>query len=54
MTRNFLLLICLTLAESQAPNMPIHRKFEYKHSFKGPNLSGKDGTVSFWEISGGI
>jgi len=28
------------------------RRFEYKLSFKGPNLVFKDGTVPFWEHSG--
>ncbi|KAL9904968.1 protein ERGIC-53 [Glossina fuscipes] len=30
----------------------IHRRFEYKYSFKPPYLAQKDGTVPFWEYGG--
>lgn len=30
----------------------IHRRFEYKNSFKPPYLAQKDGTVPFWEYGG--
>ena len=30
----------------------IHRRFEYKLSFKGPHMMFKDGTIPFWEHSG--
>lgn len=30
----------------------IHRKFEYKYSFKPPYLAQKDGSVPFWEYGG--
>ncbi|KAK0175762.1 hypothetical protein PV327_009488 [Microctonus hyperodae] len=30
----------------------VHRKFEYKYSFKPPYLAQKDGTVPFWEYGG--
>ena len=29
-----------------------HRRFEYKHSFKGPHLVQRDGTIPFWEHGG--
>jgi len=29
-----------------------HRRFEYKLSFKGPNLVQRDGTIPFWEHFG--
>lgn len=41
--------------ESQANYSPsdlMHKRFEYKYSFKGPYLAQKDGTVPFWEYSG--
>lgn len=30
----------------------IHRRFEYKYSFKPPYLAQKDGSVPFWEYGG--
>jgi mannose-binding lectin 1 len=47
----------ILLVNAQTPPNPNqqqqpHQKFEYKHSFKGPNLAQKDGTIPFWEISG--
>lgn len=30
----------------------VHRRFEYKYSFKPPYLAQKDGTVPFWEYGG--
>lgn len=30
----------------------VHKKFEYKHSFKPPYLAQKDGSVPFWEYGG--
>ncbi|CAH2007658.1 unnamed protein product [Acanthoscelides obtectus] len=41
-----LLLINQSLAEL------VHRKFEYKYSFKPPYLAQKDGSVPFWEYGG--
>lgn len=32
--------------------MPTLRKFEYKHSFRAPNLSQRDGSIPFWTITG--
>jgi hypothetical protein len=31
----------------------VHKRYEYKHSFRTPKLAQQDGTVAFWEISGG-
>lgn len=33
-------------------NSAVHRRFEYKYSFKPPYLAQKDGTVPFWEYGG--
>lgn len=37
---------------NQGGNNQIHRRFEYKYSFKPPYLAQKDGTVPFFEYSG--
>ncbi|XP_063786046.1 protein ERGIC-53-like [Pseudophryne corroboree] len=34
-------------------DLPAHRRFEYKYSFKGPHVTLPDGTLPFWEIYGG-
>jgi len=45
-----LLLICsLVLCDSP---LPLHRRFEYKYSFKGPHIVQKDNSIPFWEYSG--
>ncbi|KAH7728699.1 Ile-1 protein [Aphelenchoides avenae] len=31
---------------------PLHRRFEYKHSFRAPNLAQRDGSIPFWLITG--
>ncbi|XP_055608499.1 protein ERGIC-53 isoform X2 [Uranotaenia lowii] len=36
---------------ANAPHL-VHRRFEYKYSFKPPYLAQKDGTVPFWEYGG--
>lgn len=33
-------------------NNIVHRRFEYKYSFKPPYLAQKDGSVPFWEYGG--
>ncbi|XP_038058214.1 protein ERGIC-53-like isoform X2 [Patiria miniata] len=43
-----LLLSAFSICFAQQP----HRRFEYKHSFKGPHLMQKDGTVPFWQYGG--
>ena len=39
---------------NQGGNNQIHRRFEYKYSFKPPYLAQKDGTVPFFEYSGSM
>ena len=47
------LLLLVTKAQNQNPNVtPVHKRFEYKYSFKPPYLAQKDGTVPFFEYSG--
>ncbi|XP_072254874.1 protein ERGIC-53-like [Pyxicephalus adspersus] len=41
-------LCCCVLAE----DLPAHRTFEYKYSFKGPHITLPDGTLPFWEKHG--
>ena len=36
----------------QPPAPIVHKRFEYKYSFKPPYLAQKDGTVPFFEYSG--
>ncbi|GMR53563.1 hypothetical protein PMAYCL1PPCAC_23758, partial [Pristionchus mayeri] len=38
-----------TLVHSQ---QNFFRRFEYKHSFRAPNLAQRDGSIPFWTISG--
>jgi len=44
-----LLLSILTTVFAQAP---VHRRFEYKHSFRAPNLAQRDGSIPFWMVTG--
>uniref|UniRef100_A0A915Q6G0 L-type lectin-like domain-containing protein n=1 Tax=Setaria digitata TaxID=48799 RepID=A0A915Q6G0_9BILA len=37
---------------TQAANGPVQRRFEYKHSFRAPDLSLHDGSIPFWTITG--
>jgi mannose-binding lectin 1 len=39
----------ISLTSSQAPT---YRRFEYKHSFRAPNLSQRDGSIPFWMVTG--
>ncbi|CRL03197.1 CLUMA_CG016331, isoform A [Clunio marinus] len=32
----------------------VHRRFEYKYSFKPPYLAQKDNTIPFWEYGGNV
>ncbi|XP_068226768.1 protein ERGIC-53 [Palaemon carinicauda] len=46
---------CLTLLLpliAQVFSQSVHRRFEYKYSFKGPYLAQKDNQVPFWQYSG--
>ncbi|XP_053683342.1 protein ERGIC-53 [Sabethes cyaneus] len=52
-----LLLATAALVGSNLPGVNgnthlVHRRFEYKYSFKPPYLAQKDGTVPFWEYGG--
>lgn len=47
------LLICTVLSVIFSINtQTVHKRFEYKYSFKPPYLAQKDGTVPFWEYGG--
>lgn len=51
----FLLLAAIVLLSGPTVNGNthlVHRRFEYKYSFKPPYLAQKDGTVPFWEYGG--
>ena len=50
---SYLVLLSLcALVGSQSPEDAIHRRFEYKYSFKGPHIVQKDNSIPFWEYSG--
>lgn len=46
-----LLLIC-ALVVCDSPTPTLHRRFEYKYSFKGPHIVQKDNSIPFWEYGG--
>lgn len=48
----WLALLTIFLALRVTNGNLIHRKFEYKYSFKPPYLAQRDGTVPFWEYGG--
>ena len=49
----YLTLFLLLVTNAQNPDVsPVHKRFEYKYSFKPPYLAQKDGTVPFFEYSG--
>ncbi len=35
-----------------AVNPQILKRFEYKHSFRAPNLAQRDGSIPFWVVTG--
>lgn len=47
-----ILLICQLNNANGNLNQQVHRRFEYKYSFKPPYLAQRDGTVPFWEYGG--
>ncbi|KAF5270230.1 hypothetical protein FQA39_LY08444 [Lamprigera yunnana] len=50
---NFINLLCLLVILINCINgNVVHKKFEYKYSFKPPYLAQKDGSVPFWEYGG--
>lgn len=54
----FLAVFCILAWQTHATGnlspgaVGVHRRFEYKYSFKPPYLAQKDGTVPFWEYGG--
>jgi len=48
------LIITATLVAicGQSPQVKVHKRFEYKYTFKPPYLAQKDGSVPFFEYSG--
>lgn len=50
----FLCAVCVLVLSgtTSGNNQQVHRRFEYKYSFKPPYLAQKDGTVPFWEYGG--
>ncbi|XP_022215511.2 protein ERGIC-53 [Drosophila obscura] len=54
----FLAIFCIFAKQTYATTnlspgaVGVHRRFEYKYSFKPPYLAQKDGTVPFWEYGG--
>lgn len=49
----YLIFLCSQLSVLNGNiNQQIHRRFEYKYSFKPPYLAQKDGSVPFWEYGG--
>lgn len=42
------LLLCVIAVSSQ--NSALFRRFEYKHSFRAPNLAQRDGSIPFWTV----
>lgn len=54
----FLAIFCIIITQNNVAGnvnptaIGVHRRFEYKYSFKPPYLAQKDGTVPFWEYGG--
>ncbi|KAK6031042.1 Legume-like lectin family protein, partial [Ostertagia ostertagi] len=42
-----LAIVGMTMGQS-----PVFKRFEYKHSFRAPNLAQRDGSIPFWMVSG--
>ncbi|CAK1549084.1 unnamed protein product [Leptosia nina] len=49
---NLLLCSVLCILVNTSIQQTVHRRFEYKYSFKPPYLAQKDGSVPFWEYGG--
>ena len=45
-------LILSSLIPHTLSQAPTYRRFEYKHSFRAPNLSQRDGSIPFWMVTG--
>lgn len=48
----FLFILLATHFDEIAGQLPVHRRFEYKHSFRAPDLAQRDGSIPFWTIAG--
>jgi mannose-binding lectin 1 len=48
----FVLTIISTIISITLSQAPTYRRFEYKHSFRAPNLSQRDGSIPFWMVTG--
>ena len=48
------LISLFTIAPSlaQLDQQQFFQRFEYKHSFRTPNLAQRDGTIPFWTVAG--
>lgn len=42
----------LVIAGLTTSQQPVFKRFEYKHSFRAPNLAQRDGSIPFWMVSG--
>jgi len=45
-------LVTSAFGQQQNSQNPVLKRFEYKHSFRAPNLSQRDGTIPFWSVTG--
>lgn len=43
---------CMAWLAAVLKAQTVHRRFEYKYSFKPPYLAQRDGSVPFWEYGG--
>ncbi|CAD5208534.1 unnamed protein product [Bursaphelenchus xylophilus] len=49
----FLSVTSFVHSQQHVPNPnQMYRRFEYKHSFRAPNLAQRDGTIPFWVVTG--
>lgn len=49
----FLFLLLLLMPHSREEGLPPHQRFEYKFSFKGPQLASPGAGIPFWSHHGG-
>lgn len=49
---NLFLIYLLFLSQANYIYAQAHKRFEYKNSFRVPNLAQRDGTIPFWIITG--
>ncbi|KAK2168905.1 hypothetical protein LSH36_13g07022 [Paralvinella palmiformis] len=50
--RWILVVLVAVVPMTECGTTTVYRKFEYKHSFKGPHLVQRDGSIPFWEHGG--